>query len=392
MEPEAFLRKVLVLQASMRGFLVRRQFQSLRAEYEAIVQEIEGDLGTLQWSKGWIPRPQFPETAGFHYPWKAGERIPNPKQELWSHFLCKESEKETTWEETVPKNSANPGSLPCRDDSCCLVAEQGRKASEEKTRNASISNVENPGLSQNQQELQELQYHRNHLAMELLWLQQAINSRKEYLLLKQTLRSPEAGQIRDKPANFQEDICEMAWSQPSCLQEDQSYGDRTTGQSDRADSCQRGKSYKSSKSLTTTDQTTAGTKTREQCYRKAGPQLPATSGIQAGEDRFTKGPDHGEQTFKRTCLRQIKHLEDQTPGGIKPRSPCSGKDLNTENRSPRKPNYGRRPCDMGWDFGRCGSQTKLPKGQTPSDRGSSHGTSSELSQEGWESQRTVPWR
>uniref|UniRef100_A0A8C6RDL6 IQ motif containing C n=1 Tax=Nannospalax galili TaxID=1026970 RepID=A0A8C6RDL6_NANGA len=69
MEPEAFLRKVLVLQASMRGFLVRRQFQSLRAEYEAIVQEIEGDLGTLQWSKGWIPRPQFPEPGGGSGEW-----------------------------------------------------------------------------------------------------------------------------------------------------------------------------------------------------------------------------------------------------------------------------------------------------------------------------------
>lgn len=46
-------------QACVRGFLVRRQFQSLRAEYEAIVREIEGDLGTLQWTEGWIPRPQF---------------------------------------------------------------------------------------------------------------------------------------------------------------------------------------------------------------------------------------------------------------------------------------------------------------------------------------------
>lgn len=46
-------------QACVRGFLVRRQFQSLRAEYEAIVREIEGDLGTLQWTEGWIPRPRF---------------------------------------------------------------------------------------------------------------------------------------------------------------------------------------------------------------------------------------------------------------------------------------------------------------------------------------------
>lgn len=46
-------------QACVRGFLVRRQFQSLRAEYEAIVREVEGDLGTLQWTEGRIPRPRF---------------------------------------------------------------------------------------------------------------------------------------------------------------------------------------------------------------------------------------------------------------------------------------------------------------------------------------------
>lgn len=54
-----FLSPYSPRQACVRGFLVRRHFQSLRAEYEAIVREIEGDLGTLQWTEGWIPRPQF---------------------------------------------------------------------------------------------------------------------------------------------------------------------------------------------------------------------------------------------------------------------------------------------------------------------------------------------
>lgn len=42
-----------------------------------------------------------------------------------------------------------------------------------------FTEVAGPGLSHSQTELQELQYYRSHLAMELLWLQQAINSRKE---------------------------------------------------------------------------------------------------------------------------------------------------------------------------------------------------------------------
>ncbi|KAI5946920.1 IQ domain-containing protein C [Manis javanica] len=58
-ELERPIQKVSMLQACVRGFLVRRQFQSLRAEYEAIVREIEGDLGMLQWTEGWIPRPRF---------------------------------------------------------------------------------------------------------------------------------------------------------------------------------------------------------------------------------------------------------------------------------------------------------------------------------------------
>ncbi|XP_010177125.1 PREDICTED: IQ domain-containing protein C, partial [Mesitornis unicolor] len=37
----------------------------------------------------------------------------------------------------------------------------------------------------------ELQAYRNHLVMELLWLQQAITSRKNYLMLKQRLGTPD---------------------------------------------------------------------------------------------------------------------------------------------------------------------------------------------------------
>lgn len=49
---------------------------------------------------------------------------------------------------------------------------------------SSFIEVTDLGLSQSQQELQE---RRNHLAMELLWLQQAINSRKEVGLTESPL-------------------------------------------------------------------------------------------------------------------------------------------------------------------------------------------------------------
>lgn len=43
----------------------------------------------------------------------------------------------------------------------------------------SFTEAAGPGLPHSPTELQELQYQRSHLAMELLWIQQAINSRKE---------------------------------------------------------------------------------------------------------------------------------------------------------------------------------------------------------------------
>ncbi|XP_036207716.1 IQ domain-containing protein C isoform X1 [Myotis myotis] len=365
MEWEQLVRKVVVLQACVRGFLVRRQFQSLRAEYEAIVREIEGDLGTLQWTEGWIPRPQFlPQKARSHRNWKAGERVPQSEQELWSCFPCKEPEKEMLLKKSG-ESSANSESLHRRDDSSWLQDQQSRKTrkpSQEETE--AMPRMENPeaagpGLPHSPTELQELQYQHSHLAMELLWIQQAINSRKEYLVLKQTLGSPEAR------LDHGGQTCERAGSQPGPPLEDQYYRDRTTGEQDHADdSCWRLRSqpHKSPERLATTDAITTGAKYRDPNRRRAGPQLPTPSDKQATENRLTKEPHPGEQTFGGTCL-QLTEPEDQTPTGLKPKGPCSGKartqlprlrvDPNIEDKSPRRsdhkePNCQRaRPRELG---------------------------------------------
>ncbi|EPQ15217.1 IQ domain-containing protein C, partial [Myotis brandtii] len=352
-------------QACVRGFLVRRQFQSLRAEYEAIVREIEGDLGTLQWTEGWIPRPRFlPQKAKSHRNWKAGERVPKSEQELWSCFPCKEPEREMMLKKSG-ESSANSESLHRRDDSSWLRDQQSRKTrkpSQEETE--AMPRMENPeaagpGLPHSPTELQELQYQRSHLAMELLWIQQAINSRKEYLILKQTLGSPEAR------LDHGGQTCERAGSQPGPPLEDQYYRDRTTGEQDHADdSCWRLRSqpHKSPERLATTDETTAGAKYRDPNRRRAGSQLPTPSDKQAIENRLTKEPHPGEQTFGGICL-QLTKPEDQTPTGLKPKGHCSGKartqlptlcvDPNIEDKSPRRsdhkePNCQRaRPRELG---------------------------------------------
>ncbi|XP_005395110.2 PREDICTED: IQ domain-containing protein C [Chinchilla lanigera] len=419
MESELVLQKVSALQACVRGFLVRRRFQSLRAEYESIVQEIEGDLGTLQWSAGWIPRPQFPpKKAKSHCPWKATEKVPGPEQELQSRIPFKEPEEKAIWEEKAPagETSANPGRL-YREDSSWLQVEHSKKnryPSQEET--GDTSRTENPeptspGLP-NSHQLQELQYHRSHLAMELLWLQQAINSRKEYLILKHTLTSPEAGQTRDEPSlcpDLRGQAYAKAWSQPHPLLED-----GTTGELDLLDdSCQKGKSQpcKSPESLATTDKTSARAKGREPCHRKAGPLLPVPSDSQAGADTGTNGPDHRGQTF----LQQMKLPEDQTtPCFRKARTqlPALCEDPGAEDRSPRKPgrkepdSQTARPCEMrlsedhmvwngmlgGPEPGQLDLRTKSPKAQTPSDRGSRDTVSGEPSHKEWKNHRPALWR
>lgn len=213
--------------------------------------------------------------------------------------------------------------------------------------------------------------------------------------------------------------CERAGSQRNPPLENQSYRDRTTGEPDHVDnSFWRLKSQpsKSPERLATTDKTTAGAKYKDPCYRRAAPQLPTPSDKQAVENRLTKEPDRGEQTFEGTCLQLTQLLEDQTPKGLKPRSNCSRQariQLPTlcEDKCPKGPDHKEpdcqraRPQELGlsedhviWDrtLAEHGGpdlwKTKPPKGQTPSGESSADRASNEYRHEGWKNQRTGLWR
>lgn len=302
------------------------------------------------------------------------------------------------------ESPANTGRLPGRGDSPRLHAEQGRKtrgAGQEEASITPTSKVENseaagPGLWQSRQELQELQDHRNHLAMELLWLQQAVNSRKEYLILKQALRSPEAGKAGDKPG-----MCldprgrarEEAWSPPSCLLKDQSCRHRTTAEPDRAaGSCQRDGSQPCE----------PGAQDREAPCKSGGPQLSTALDSQAGGDGFTTGQDQPGQGI---CLQQKKLLRAQTLGDRMPgrsrseigRMQLSAlcKDPATEDKPPPKSGYTKADCTLaGLEPDHLDLRgTKAPtRGQLRGDRHFSRGIPRELSGEGWGEQKTEPWR
>ncbi|XP_053254969.1 IQ domain-containing protein C [Podarcis raffonei] len=210
-------RKVLVtLQAHVRGYLVRKRFQSLKGEYESIVKEIEGDLDWLKWNRHSMPVPVFlPKSV--QKPIKARElSVEEPGA---NKNKLHEKEAELCCRELISKKDPDckmqlPSSLPAEAEEECLVGSPPGNAcslpgeSEEGKHHNSMSSewssmildIESPRLSHElhfqkvpemPQAVPDLQRYRKHLAMELLWLQQAIASRKNYLILKQKLGSPE---------------------------------------------------------------------------------------------------------------------------------------------------------------------------------------------------------
>ncbi|XP_068273802.1 IQ domain-containing protein C isoform X2 [Nyctibius grandis] len=221
------LRAVTRLQACVRGYLLRKRFRSLQAEYEEVVREIEGDLRHLEWRGQFLPRPMFvPEkpTQGEHS--GPGEAVPSdetsaekPQEEL----DASEPERDRDCGSVNPAaplqskqelSSAGEGDVVTPPDlgadadrgtekGCSSPAE-----SEDWQNDSSVSSVwastsleaealegylEIPleDIKNLPRTRSGLQSYRNHLMMELLWLQQAIASRENYLMLKQRLETPD---------------------------------------------------------------------------------------------------------------------------------------------------------------------------------------------------------
>ncbi|XP_074706895.1 IQ domain-containing protein C [Strix aluco] len=220
------LRAVTRLQACVRGYLLRKRFGSLRAEYEEVVREIEGDLSQLEWRGRFLPRPVFvPEP-------RQGKRLglqeAVPSDEVSAEKLQEEldaSEPERDWGCSSVKPTAqlqsekelsSPGegdvvSPPDLEADAEKHAEKGCNTpagGEDWQNDSSVSSVWDSAVLEAEsleacleiplEDIKELprtrsglQSYRNHLIMELLWLQQAIVSRKNYLMLKQRLGTPD---------------------------------------------------------------------------------------------------------------------------------------------------------------------------------------------------------
>uniref|UniRef100_UPI00398F1AEB IQ domain-containing protein C n=1 Tax=Pristiophorus japonicus TaxID=55135 RepID=UPI00398F1AEB len=243
------LREVRLLQACVRGYLVRKKFQSLRQDYESIVKEIEGGTDFLEWDGKELPRPKFrnqnAKIKGVNSVTKkkTTETLcpEDETNEIGPLFEDDEPEKDYCESRTHSTTKSIPtlskqldisGPLlvvhgshdqapektegviqPSETDKASSASGDERKDSDNTMNFTDVTSVWNSTVLEvasnviSGGEIQEplcnlqkkempttregLQKYRSSLAMELLWLQQAIASRKNYLILKQRLATPD---------------------------------------------------------------------------------------------------------------------------------------------------------------------------------------------------------
>ncbi|XP_069751185.1 IQ domain-containing protein C isoform X2 [Narcine bancroftii] len=192
MAAAAVTGKVCVLQAYVRGYLVRKKFQSLHQDYESIVKEIDGDMDMLKWDGKLFPRPKFKnQTAGM-------EGVNNMYKSKASEALCPEAEKSADYllfENDEPEKESCGNGVPSSKQSTPKQLDFPNTLNTNGSLHRQESQIEEALCKLQRKEMpttqEELQNYRNSLAMELLWLKQAISSRKNYLTLKQQLGPPE---------------------------------------------------------------------------------------------------------------------------------------------------------------------------------------------------------
>lgn len=216
-------------QARARGYLVRNEIRRAREDFENIVREIDGGLDHLKWVKiSAIDIPNFTDTDGYVQPNTSALTRPNPRTDISDSsqsptaaqerrrgddsLLPEKMEAERDVPQTKGQASLSADCFPCSSTDGDGEEQKQSRADGEMMENMGYSTpvwssvemdtdcsqqclfaTRPPDLRQYclAQEVphtpKALRLHRNTLTMELLWLQQAIDSRKKYLSLKDGL-------------------------------------------------------------------------------------------------------------------------------------------------------------------------------------------------------------
>ncbi|CAL8285097.1 unnamed protein product [Lota lota] len=228
------LGKILThFQARARGYLLRKAVRHARADFQDIVREIDGNLNHLRWRDAILSIPHFTDTDGPLPRNTSSKSAPTPKlhcpETQPPEHLLEKTEREPYQQLFPEKIEAERDGLPFQKQPLHpRECSQGIPAGGRDQRHADVSHSHHDGkgsigdsttstmwsseeldtgfppsqrdemltsiggsqhhLTQDVPLTQEaLRLHRNTLSMELLWLQQAITSRKKYLSLKQWL-------------------------------------------------------------------------------------------------------------------------------------------------------------------------------------------------------------
>ncbi|XP_070777121.1 IQ domain-containing protein C [Enoplosus armatus] len=232
MDRSKWERILTCFQASARGYLVRNEVSRAREDFEDIVKDLDGGLTHLEWRETVIPIPHFTDTdVPFLRPSSSARKPSSPgldvcaslqspaaaaahlSEERGEHLLL---EAERDYSQTKGQASLSKDNFL---SSSVRWDGEGQKESTVGDKDGGV--MESTGGSTSiwgsleldmnyghshkaescahngprqyclAQEVpctpEALRLHRNTLTMELLWLQQAIDSRKKYLSLKDRL-------------------------------------------------------------------------------------------------------------------------------------------------------------------------------------------------------------
>ncbi|XP_051237317.1 IQ domain-containing protein C [Dicentrarchus labrax] len=220
-------------QASARGYLVRNEVRRARQDFEDIVRETDGGLTHLEWRETVIPIPHFTDTDGpCLRPSGSGSKPSNPGLDVCdspiSPAASSISISSSTHIRGERRSSCSAGEdrsrerrftgrttgLPSKDSfpsNNVRGDAEGHKGNSVGAKDGGVMESTGDTTVWSSLELdmsyghshkgprqyclaqevpctpEALRLHRNTLTMELLWLQQAIDSRKKYLSLKDRL-------------------------------------------------------------------------------------------------------------------------------------------------------------------------------------------------------------
>ncbi|XP_029316972.1 IQ domain-containing protein C isoform X2 [Cottoperca gobio] len=177
-------------QASARGYLVRNELRQAREDFEDIVKEIDGGLTHVEWSETIIPIPHFRHTARLSEE-RGDDRV------LLEKIEAERDDSQTEGQASFSKDCFHSSNVR-GDGEGHKESTVGEKDGDSTTVWSSLElDMNNDHSHKGPREYclaqevpctpEAMRLHRNTLTMELVWLQQAIDSRKKYLSLKDGL-------------------------------------------------------------------------------------------------------------------------------------------------------------------------------------------------------------